>query len=98
MLAPIVCHMSLNTGVLPVKCTPARSACASATSLIAAASPGTKLITPRRQARLFEHLEHDSAPRASRVDAGFQTTVLPMSAGAVGRLPAMEVKLNGVTA
>ena len=30
--------------------------------------------------------------------SGFHTTVLPMSAGAVGRLPAMEVKLNGVTA
>jgi hypothetical protein len=29
---------------------------------------------------------------------GFHTTTLPMSAGAVGRLPAMEVKLNGVTA
>ena len=32
------------------------------------------------------------------VEAGFQTTVLPISAGAVGRLPAIEVKLNGVTA
>ena len=30
--------------------------------------------------------------------AGFQTTVLPISAGAVGRLPAIAVKLNGVTA
>ena len=32
------------------------------------------------------------------VGAGFQTTVLPMSAGAVGRLPAMAVKLNGLMA
>ena len=32
------------------------------------------------------------------LDAGFQTTVLPMSAGAVGRFPPMAVKLNGVTA
>ena len=32
------------------------------------------------------------------VGLGFQTTVLPMSAGAVGRLPAMAVKLNGVMA
>ena len=32
------------------------------------------------------------------LEAGFQTTVLPMSAGAVGRLPAIEVKLKGVTA
>ena len=30
--------------------------------------------------------------------AGFQTDVLPMSAGAVGRLPPIAVKLNGVTA
>ena len=32
------------------------------------------------------------------LDAGFQITVLPINAGAVGRLPAIEVKLNGVTA
>ena len=32
------------------------------------------------------------------VGAGFQTTVLPMSAGAVGRLPAIAVKLNGLIA
>ena len=32
------------------------------------------------------------------VGDGFQTTVLPISAGAVGRLPAMAVKLNGVIA
>ena len=30
--------------------------------------------------------------------AGFQTTALPMSAGAVGRLPPIAVKLNGVMA
>src|SRR5207302_6926493 len=32
------------------------------------------------------------------VEAGFQTTVLPISAADVGRLPAIEVKLKGVTA
>ena len=32
------------------------------------------------------------------LDAGFHSTVLPISAGAVGRLPPIEVKLNGVTA
>ena len=32
------------------------------------------------------------------VTDGFQSTVLPISAGAVGRLPAMAVKLNGVIA
>jgi hypothetical protein len=29
---------------------------------------------------------------------GFQMTVLPINAGAVGRFPAIEVKLNGVIA
>ncbi len=32
------------------------------------------------------------------VGEGFQITVLPISAGAVGRLPAIAVKLNGVIA
>ena len=32
------------------------------------------------------------------VEAGFHTTVLPISAAAVGRLPAIEVKLKGLTA
>ena len=32
------------------------------------------------------------------VGAGFQTTTLPMSAGAAARFPPMAVKLNGVTA
>ncbi len=32
------------------------------------------------------------------VDAGFQTTVLPISAADVGRFPPIAVKLNGVTA
>jgi hypothetical protein len=32
------------------------------------------------------------------VATAFHTTVLPMSAGAVGRLPPIDVKLNGVTA
>ena len=32
------------------------------------------------------------------VDAGFQTTVFPISAALVGRLPPIAVKLNGVTA
>jgi hypothetical protein len=32
------------------------------------------------------------------VGLGFQMTTLPIRAGAVGRLPAIEVKLNGVIA
>tara|TARA_B100000686_G_C16060965_1_gene604638 strand:- start:46 stop:201 length:156 start_codon:yes stop_codon:yes gene_type:complete len=32
------------------------------------------------------------------VDAGFQSDTFPIMAGAVGRLPEIEVKLNGETA
>ncbi len=32
------------------------------------------------------------------VEAGFQSTVLPINAGALGRLAPIAVKLNGVTA
>jgi hypothetical protein len=46
MFVPIVCHIELNTAVLPVKCTPARSRCDSATFETATGSPGRKLITP----------------------------------------------------
>ena len=52
----------------------------------------------RRQAGLLE--QHASCRCAAYcwVGAGFHTTVLPISAGAVGRLPAIAVKLNGVIA
>ncbi len=59
--------------------------------------PETMLITPsgrpawRRSWRM-------KWPEYIVLAAGFQTTVFPMRAGAVGRLPAMAVKLNGVTA
>jgi hypothetical protein len=35
---------------------------------------------------------------SAALPAGFHTTALPISAGAVGRLPPMAVKLNGVMA
>jgi hypothetical protein len=46
MFAPIVFHMLLNTPVLPVKCTPARSRLLSSASLIITGSPGMKFTTP----------------------------------------------------
>ena len=97
MLRPIVSHMLLKTPVLPVKCTPARSGCASSGSLTSLGSPGTKLITPggspaSSNSRIRCHAE-SIAPAA-----GFQTTVFPISAALVGRFPAIAVKLNGVTA
>ena len=66
-------------------------------SLIIAASPGTKLITPGgspASSRIFSVYHALSIA----VPAGFHTTVLPISAGAVGRFPPIAVKLKGVTA
>ena len=97
MFEPIVFHMLLNTPVEPVKCTPARSRCASAMSEIMPASPGMKLITPGGSPASSSSciVYHDDS---SAVADGFQSTTLPISAGAPGRLPPIAVKLNGVTA
>ena len=97
MLRPIVDHMLLKTPVEPVKCTPARSRCVSATSEIVAASPGTKLITPGGRPASSKICMMYQAESIA-VAPGFQSTVLPISAGALGRLPPIAVKLNGVTA
>ena len=76
---------------------PASMRWARRTSLISTELPGTKLITPggspassssRKKCQLL----------SIAVAAGFQTTTLPSSAGAVGRLPPIAVKLNGVMA
>ena len=70
---------------------------ASATSETAIPSPVTMLMTPGgRPASSSSRIRKCAAN--CWVGAGFQTTMLPMSAGAVGRLPAMAVKLNGVIA
>ena len=44
------------------------------------------------RSRMVCHAERMAVP------AGFHTVVQPMRAGAVGRLPPIAVKLNGVTA
>ena len=80
-----------------MKWIPARFASAKAISEMFGPAPGSMLTTP------------GGIPAASRrsivteaascwVCDGFHTTTLPMSAGAVGRFPAIDVKLNGVTA
>src|SRR5512133_1699886 len=97
MRAPIVFHIELKTSVEPVKWTPARSGWFSATSETAEPLPGTKWITPGGRPAASSTLRMYQALGIAE-DAGFQTTVLPISAGEVGRLPAIEVKLNGVTA
>ena len=89
--------MPWNTGVEPVKWMPARSGSASATSETVLPCPVTMLMTPGGSPA-------SSSSGISRcaaycwVGAGFHTTVLPIRAGAVGRLPAIAVKLNGVIA
>ena len=42
--------------------------------------------------------EHNTLFAAALRAAGFHSTVFPIRAGAVGRLPAIAVKLNGVIA
>ena len=97
MLVPTVRHRCWKTGVDPVKWMPARSRSASTTSETATPSPGSMLTTPSgRPAASSSRISWWAAN--CWVGAGFQTTVLPIRAGAVGRLPAMAVKLNGVTA
>ena len=61
------------------------------------AVPGDHVDHTGRQSRLRQQVHQDRGRQLLAV-GGFQTTVLPISAGAVGRLPAMAVKLNGVTA
>ena len=97
MLLPMVRHSIWNTGVDPVKWIPARSRWVMVTSETGMPVPVTMLITPAgRPASTSSSMSTDAANCC--VAAGFHTTVLPMRAGAVGRLPAMAVKLNGVIA
>ena len=97
MFSPTERHRCWKVGVEPVKWMPARSRCGSATSETARPSPGTMLMTPGGMpASISSSIVRDAA--SCWVGLGFQTTVLPISAGAVGRLPAIAVKLNGVIA
>ena len=61
------------------------------------ASPGTNWMTfagrPASNKILYKSQFEAMAP-----GLGFQTTTLPINAGAAGRLPAMAVKLKGVIA
>ena len=65
--------------------------------VIGPGSPGTKLITPSGSPASRRIWKTNQLERIAVCD-GFQRTALPISAGAVGRLPPMAVKLNGVTA
>ncbi len=97
MLAPTVDHRCWKVGVEPVKWMAASSGWVVATSETAAPLPVTMLMTPggspasssRRMVKCAENCW---------VGEGFQTTTLPIRAGADGRFAAMAVKLNGVIA
>ena len=76
---------------------PARSRWARATFETSRPSPGSMLMTPGGMpASSSSSIVSDAA--SCWVGDGFQITVLPISAGAVGRLPAIAVKLKGVIA
>ena len=83
--------------VEPVKWIPASRGSLSSTSDTACPLPVSRLITPGGMPAASSSLIVQYAATVC-VDDGFQITVLPISAGAVGRLPAIAVKLNGVMA
>ena len=94
---PTCCHRLWKTAVEPVKWMPASRGSFSTTSETSGPSPNTRLITPAGSPAASSSCMITYAA-AAWVGAAFQTTVLPIRAGAVGRLPAMAEKLNGVIA
>src|ERR1700730_8130839 len=97
MLEPIVFHIDWKTPVEPVKWMAARSGLASAGPPTAAPSPYTRLITPGGSPASWSSCIRYHAEYAA-VEAGFQSTVLPISAAEVGRFSPIAVKVNGVDA
>src|SRR5690348_17071099 len=76
---------------------PPRSRWGSATADTAWPSPVIRLITPGGSPAASSR-RMVACAASCWVGDGFHTTTLPSRAGAVGRLPAIEVKLNGVIA
>jgi hypothetical protein len=93
----MVRHISWKTAVDPVKWMPAKSGWASTGSPTSRPAPGRKFTTPGGSPASSRSCRR-CQPERTAVVAGFQSTTLPMMAGAVGRLAAMAVKLKGVTA
>src|SRR6187200_1548169 len=97
MPPPIVRQIDWKTPVEPVKWTPASSGLWSAASPSSAPGPRTRLITPGGRPASSNRRSVYQAESAC-VDAGFQTTVLPISAGEVVRFAPIAVKLKGLIA
>ena len=70
------------------------------TSLLQTASSFTfeKYYSPFDEKQVSNNNTSVIYPEYTDDDAGFQIATLPISAGALGRFPAIEVKLNGETA
>src|ERR671936_581924 len=83
MLEPTVCQIEWKTSVEPVKWTPARCSLAR-----------TRLITPGGRPASSRSFIVQYAEYAA-VEAGFQMTTSPITAGLVDRLAPIAVKLNG---
>ena len=81
----------------PVKLRPAKCSLAIAWEATSWPLPWTRLITPGGRPASSKTRITTSLLTAD-FSEGFQTTVLPVSAGVEGRFPAIAVKLNGVTA
>ena len=97
MRSPMVRHRWRKVAVDPVKWMPARSGASSSSSLISRPSPASIVMTPGGSpASASSSMVRLAA--SCCVGEGFQMTVLPISAGAVGRFAAMAVKLKGVIA
>src|SRR3990172_1650151 len=97
MAPPPARQMPWNTPVEPVKWIPARSGCRSPASSTAAPGAYTRLITPGgRPASSSSFIVQYAVTIA--VEAGFHTTVQPISAGDVVRFAPMAVKLKGLIA
>ncbi len=97
MWLPTSRHRCWNVAVEPVKWMPASRGSASSTSETANPSPVSRLITPGGRPAASSNCMVRYAENVWVIE-GFHTTVLPISAGAVGRLAAIAVKLNGVIA
>jgi len=93
----MVFHIPLNTSVEPVKWIPAKSLWEKITSPASGPDVNTILITPGGTPAFSNTSIIIDAEYIWVLD-GFQTTVLPINAGADGKLPAIDVKLNGVSA
>src|SRR5690606_32744518 len=97
IFSPIVFQMFWKTPVDPVKWMPAKSGWLKITSPASGPSTNTKLITPGGTPASL-NTSISTCALYIWVLAGFQTTTLPIMAADAGRLPAMAVKLNGVSA